>query len=226
MLSRHPVTALLAPALLAIAAPALLLPAAPLAAREASARAVAPSAELSREGARVHLRWGGLTGPVQVRLAERPDADWAAATPLAVAQGGEIWLDLPAWPRPYMLLRDAAGQQLVVAERLLPLEGGNNFRDLGGYRTADGSHVIWGRLYRSAVMAGLTPDDFTRLGQLGITTVCDFRSTDERTREAVAWPAGVQPTVLATDYGLDLGACHRVGLRHHHHVGAGKLIVE
>jgi protein-tyrosine phosphatase len=93
-----------------------------------------------------------------------------------------------------------------MAEQLLPLEGGSNFRDLGGYRTVAGAETGWGALYRSAVMSGLTPDDFRRLTSLGVKTVCDFRSTDERKRDAVAWPEGVQPTVLATDYGLDTGA--------------------
>jgi protein-tyrosine phosphatase len=27
---------------------------------------------------------------------------------------------------------------------VLPLQGGRNFRDLGGYRTQDGHHVKWG----------------------------------------------------------------------------------
>jgi protein-tyrosine phosphatase len=34
-------------------------------------------------------------------------------------------------------------------QRLLPLEGGRNFRDLGGYRAQDGRHVKWGLLFRS-----------------------------------------------------------------------------
>jgi protein-tyrosine phosphatase len=120
--------------------------------------------------------------------------------------GNGATIPVAAWPRPYFLLRDSKGREIRIAERVLPLDGGSNFRDLGGYRTTDGAPVAWGRLYRSAVMAGLTPDDFQRLGALGIETVCDFRSTDERQRDPVTWPAGVQPTVLATDYGLDMGA--------------------
>ncbi|MDE8409516.1 tyrosine-protein phosphatase, partial [Klebsiella pneumoniae] len=45
-------------------------------------------------------------------------------------------------------------------ERLLPLQGGRNFRDLGGYRTADGRHVKWGLLFRSGSMHGLTDSDY------------------------------------------------------------------
>ncbi|MFC4595866.1 tyrosine-protein phosphatase [Sphingobium tyrosinilyticum] len=87
--------------------------------------------------------------------------------------------------------------------RLLPLEGGQNFRDLGGYRTMDGRTVRWRLLYRSGSMYGLTQKDFAYLGRLGIRTVCDFRSTAERTRQPVSWPRGRAPRVLAEDYALD-----------------------
>jgi len=36
------------------------------------------------------------------------------------------------------------GDVVVVSERLLPLERGSNFRDVGGYKTLDGKHVRWG----------------------------------------------------------------------------------
>ncbi len=69
----------------------------------------------------------------------------------------------------------------VTAERRLPLEGPDNFRDLGGYRTQDGRFTRWGRLYRSNDHASLTGSDIHYLSQLGIQLVCDFRSTPERT---------------------------------------------
>jgi protein-tyrosine phosphatase len=98
----------------------------------------------------------------------------------------------------------AAVQQSGAHSRLLPLEGGQNFRDLGGYRTRDGRMVRWGVLYRSGSMHGLTAADFATLQKLGIRTVCDFRSTDERKAEPVGWPAGHAPTVFADDYKLDM----------------------
>ena len=90
-------------------------------------------------------------------------------------------------------------------QRLLPLQGGQNFRDLGGYRTVSGRTVRWGMLYRSGSMHFLTPADYEYLGKLGIRTVCDFRDTRERSTEPVAWPAGKAPRVLANDYVIDSG---------------------
>ncbi|MEG3092898.1 tyrosine-protein phosphatase [Sphingomonas sp. PB1R3] len=90
--------------------------------------------------------------------------------------------------------------------RVLPLQGGRNFRDLGGYRTVDGRMVKWGLLYRSGQMHDLTPADYTYLQKRGIRTVCDFRDTAERTREPTLWPAGQKPKVLSDDYALDMSA--------------------
>ncbi len=90
--------------------------------------------------------------------------------------------------------------------RVLPLQGGRNFRDLGGYRTADGRTVKWGLLYRSGQMHDLTPADYATLQRLGIRTVCDFRDTRERTAEPTLWPAGQKPKVLSDDYALDMSA--------------------
>lgn len=90
--------------------------------------------------------------------------------------------------------------------RLLPLQGGQNFRDLGGYRTRTGRTVRWGALYRSGSMHFLTPADFDYLAKRGIRTVCDFRATNERNNEPVMWPAGKAPRILADDYAMDTSA--------------------
>ena len=78
-------------------------------------------------------------------------------------------------------------------ERLPPLEGAFNLRDLGGYATADGRHVRRGMLYRSGTMALLTEADERHLTELGIATVCDLRRPGERAAQPTRWcePAGV-----------------------------------
>jgi protein-tyrosine phosphatase len=65
-------------------------------------------------------------------------------------------------------------------ERVLPLEGGCNFRDCGGYETRDGARVRWGRLYRSGRMARLSPAAAAQVQALGVRAVCDLRRTAER----------------------------------------------
>lgn len=60
------------------------------------------------------------------------------------------------------------------------LEGAVNFRDLGGYETADGRRVRPGLLWRSDSLADLTAADLEVLGGLGLRTVCDLRAVGER----------------------------------------------
>ena len=50
-----------------------------------------------------------------------------------------------------------------------------NFRDLGGYRTADGRAVRWGRLFRSDSLGKLRDQDWHRFLALGVRTVVDLR---------------------------------------------------
>lgn len=64
-------------------------------------------------------------------------------------------------------------------ERHLPFERVANFRDLGGYRTADGRTVRWRRLFRSASLQHMSDADVERARGLGIRTVLDLRRPDE-----------------------------------------------
>ncbi len=63
--------------------------------------------------------------------------------------------------------------------RLLPLEGGSNFRDMGGYPTIDGKTVKRGLLFRSGAMSSLSEHDMDYLGQLGFESVVELRSEEE-----------------------------------------------
>jgi protein-tyrosine phosphatase len=51
----------------------------------------------------------------------------------------------------------------------------HNFRDLGGYRAADGRRVRWGLLYRSDSLGKLAGHDADQFTALGIKTVIDLR---------------------------------------------------
>ena len=62
---------------------------------------------------------------------------------------------------------------------VVPLEGGSNFRDLGGYRTGDGRAVRRGAVFRSAHLGNLTQVDRANLGRLGVRTIVDLRGVSE-----------------------------------------------
>lgn len=59
--------------------------------------------------------------------------------------------------------------------RHLEFEQLHNFRDLGGYRTADGRETRPELLYRSDSLGKLAGDDLDRFEKLGIRTVIDLR---------------------------------------------------
>lgn len=67
--------------------------------------------------------------------------------------------------------------------RLIDLEGVSNFRDLGGYETADGRAVKWRTIFRSDTLAALTDNDVETVCDLGVTTACDLRYAEERANE-------------------------------------------
>lgn len=64
--------------------------------------------------------------------------------------------------------------------RQIPLAGCHNFRDLGGYPTADGGMVRWRTLFRSDGLEHLTAADVACLrDELRIGDVVDLRSSGE-----------------------------------------------
>lgn len=157
----------------------------------------------SDEG-RLIMSWTGASAPLAIAVSHDPSAfSDEAFMPVATADGESLLIDTSAIEgRPYVRVRTPSGSEMTVAERLLPLEGGKNFRDLGGYETADGRRVRWGRLYRSGVMTGLTDNDYRYLSGLGIGVVCDFRASSERQAEPTQWRAGPAETLM-WDYEID-----------------------
>ena len=68
---------------------------------------------------------------------------------------------------------------MTELDRLIPLEGAFNLRDLGGYGTADGRTVQWRRLFRADGMHRLSEADRAVLRGFGLRTVIDLRTENE-----------------------------------------------
>jgi protein-tyrosine phosphatase len=66
--------------------------------------------------------------------------------------------------------------------RILPLAGAANFRDVGGFPTADGRYTRWGTLFRSDALHELTDEDMAILRRIGLRTVIDLRTAVELDR--------------------------------------------
>ena len=150
------------------------------------------------------LHWRDAN-PVDVYVSAKPDAAPAAAKRLV--RGDRDGLYRVAWTRPerpYFILRDERDGAVVrVAERVVTLERGSNFRDLGGYPAAGGKHVRWGMIYRTAAMPMLTDADYQSVSRLGIRAIIDLRSVEERQIAPDGMPAHTGALYLAHDYPAD-----------------------
>ena len=59
--------------------------------------------------------------------------------------------------------------------------GIQNFRDLGGYESANtGKSLRWGMIYRSAQIDSIPPCSRRELKNMGVRTIIDLRSENER----------------------------------------------
>ncbi len=86
--------------------------------------------------------------------------------------------------------------------RLLPLEGGSNFRDLGGYPSSLGGKVKRGLLFRSGAMTSLTPTDVDYLDQFDFQAVVDLRSSEEVALFPNTWAEISDVAYLRVDYSI------------------------
>lgn len=68
-------------------------------------------------------------------------------------------------------------ETLATLTRRIPLDGIYNFRDLGGYRSADGRTVRWRTVYRSDALRWASDSDVRTVARgLGVNTVVDLRT--------------------------------------------------
>lgn len=140
------------------------------------------NALVEREGPdALQINWSS-PDPVDVFVADGTNVPLATATLISARDGdGHASLAHAGLSRRYFTLRNVrTGEVTHVAERLVPLETGSNFRDIGGYPAANGKHVRWGMVYRSGGTPLLNGADVERIGQLHLANMVDLRSDEER----------------------------------------------
>jgi len=98
-------------------------------------------------------------------------------------------------------------QTVEQHSRHIALEGQPNFRDLGGYKTADGRIVKWGQIFRSGELGELTDGEVSKLEELGIRTVVSFlleAETEARGKDRL--PPGTREVSLPIEAGGNMVA--------------------
>jgi protein-tyrosine phosphatase len=118
----------------------------------------------------------------------------------AIAFALTLAIAAPAWADQAAPVATQAQQ-----DRFTPMDGGRNFRDLGGYRTADGHMVKRGVMYRSGSLGSLTPQGQQTLAGLHIASIIDLRSNDERAQDTNDLTAEFGQGYWFRDYGMSHG---------------------
>lgn len=89
--------------------------------------------------------------------------------------------------------------------RFVLLEGGRNFRDLGGLHTADGKTVKSGLFFRSGPLGSLTEQGKADFARLHVTRIVDLRTTMERGQDAYSQKAVFGDVYWTRDYAMSMG---------------------
>ncbi len=84
-----------------------------------------------------------------------------------------------------------------MTDRIITLEGVRNFRDFGGYETANGGCIRRNLLFRSGHHAEASQTDIETMDALSIVFQADLRRPDERERQVARW----QPAEILTHDG-------------------------
>ena len=133
-----------------------------------------------REGDHFAISWdNGKREVVRIYYNTVPEADGNEIM-LVSSNSGSVRIEDPLKERRiYFILKSDGYEDSITAEKVLPLEGACNFRDLGGYVTEDGRRVKWNCFYRAATLGHLTGTDLSYLASLGLKESIDYRSEAE-----------------------------------------------
>lgn len=113
-------------------------------------------------------------------------------------EAGVFVVDVPSNERfCFQLVTDEGSA--ILAERHLPMTGGYNFRDLGGFKTQDGRYTKWGKLFRSDDLNHLTEADLEYLSSIPLVSIVDFRSEQE-----ISEAPDQNPASLKNNYQLQI----------------------
>ena len=93
----------------------------------------------------------------------------------------------------------------LTETRLVPLDGGINFRDIGGYINNQGRTVKWRKIMRCGHLANLTDADLDVLEEIGVSQIHDFRRVDEQTQN----PSCAIRAEFVDDYQISIGDISR-----------------
>ncbi|NND66743.1 MAG: tyrosine-protein phosphatase [Halioglobus sp.] len=143
-----------------------------------------------------HVEWEASHPETRVTV-EPLGADGAVTAHYDESTARARLAGLPQGSRHTFLVRDEHGNEHRAMERRLGMAGTPNFRDFGGYSTADGRRVKWGYLFRSGQLSALSESDVELLDSLELDLICDFRRVEEQESEPSLLPEQRRPRIAS-----------------------------
>jgi len=167
------------------------------------------------EGAKDYdtIKWEAFPqndGLVEVFASSSPDS-FEESEPLATARIPDRIVRVPKQDgnRKYFMLVFNKEQKVFVTNRKINVPGVANFRDAGGYITASGGHLRWGKIYRSASLSAISPEGIARIKELKIKTIIDLCTPEERANHPEP-DMGIKRISIPVDLPFDERMRHRL----------------
>ena len=123
-----------------------------------------------------------IEGDVQIYQSTDPENFNTQESPIATTsiQNGYIIIPESAQEyRHYFLLQFNNRYEYITGPRAERLKYIENFRDLGGYASKNGKQIRWGKIFRSGEFNTLTATSISRIKNMGIKTLIDFRDSED-----------------------------------------------
>jgi len=81
--------------------------------------------------------------------------------------------------RLFVGLQAADSDTIKLSNRRIYLRKVPNFRDIGGIKTQEGKTIVWGKIFRSGHLNGLSRRGIKTVEELGVATIVDLRTAEE-----------------------------------------------
>lgn len=114
----------------------------------------------------------------------------------------------------YQIFKATTGKDtFYLGERNLNAKGVPNLRDVGGLFTNSGYQIQWGKIFRSGKLSELDQEEFQRLSTIGLKTIVDFRTQEEKEEDPDQWPNIDQINTIELPIGDEDGKSNREWLK-------------